>query len=363
MAVYKILPEKDTTIYSAYPTTNTGLDQIIEIQNTISSFSSSASVSRILLTFPTSVIQDVINNDVGNPSLFKAYLKLFVANATSLPDQYTLNVFPVSSSWEVGTGRFLYNPPVTSDCTWIQRSNYVNWATSSYVVNTTGSYLTSSPGGATWFTLYENSQSFVINSTKDTNVDVTDIVGNFYNTNLKNNGFLIKMENSYEFNNSSSFSLKFFSKDTHTIYPPQLEIKWDDSIYITGSLTTLQNENTIVTLGNNVGEYNVDTVYQFRVDARKTYPPRQFVTVSVYTLNNALPITSYWAIQDLDTGEYVVDFDTTYTKVSCDSSGNYFDLYMSGLQSSRYYKILIKSVFNNGSEVVFDNDYIFKINK
>jgi hypothetical protein len=36
---------------------------------------------------------------------------------------------------------------------------------------------------------------------------------------------------------------------------------------------------------------------------------------------------------------------------------------MSGLQSERYYKILIKSVFANGSEVVFDNDYTFKINK
>jgi hypothetical protein len=364
MAVYKILPEKDTTIYSAYPTTNTGLDQIIEIQNTTSSFSSSANVSRILLTFPTSVIRDVINNDVGNPSNFKAYLKLFVANATSLPDQYTLNVFPVSSSWEVGTGRFLYNPPVTSDCTWIQRSNYVNWATSSYEPDTTGSYLSNNPGGATWYELYEGSQSFVINSTKDTNTEVTDIVGNFYNGNLDNNGFLIKMEDLYEFDNSSSFSLKFFSKDTHTIYAPQLEIRWNDTYYDRGTLTLLTNENTIVTLGNNIGEYNKDTVYRFLVNARQTYPARQFTTVSVYTINRALPSTTYWAIQDLDTGEYVIDFDTTYTRVSCTpTTGNYFDLYMSGLQSERYYKILIKSVFANGSEVVFDNDYTFKINK
>ena len=361
MAVYKILPEKDTTIYSGYPTTNTGLDQIIEIQNTTSSFSSDTNVSRILLTFPTSTIREVINNKVGDPSLFKAYLKLFVANATSLPDQYEIDTYPVSASWEVGTGRFLYSPPDTSNCTWIQRSDYSDWATSSYIADTTGSYLPSSPGGATWYTLFADSQSFTINSTKDTNIDVTDTVGNFYNGNIENNGFLIKIEDLYEFNTSSSFSLKFFSKDTHTIYPPQLEIRWDDSYYNRGLLSLLVNENTIVTLGNNIGEYDKDTKYQFRVNARQTYPARQFTTVSVYTINNALPSTTYWAIQDLDTGEYVIDFDTIYTKVSCDPSGNYFNLYMSGLQPERYYKILIKSNFANGSEVVFDNDYIFKI--
>jgi len=363
MAVYKILPEKDTTIYSAYPTTNTGLDQILEIQNTTSSFSSDVNVSRILLTFPTSVIRDVIDNNVGNPSLFKAYLKLFVANATSLPDQYELYTYPVSASWEVGTGRFLYSPPDTSNCTWIQRSNYSDWATSSYALNTTGSYLPNSPGGATWYTLFPNSQSFIINSTKDTNIEVTDIVGNFYNSNLENNGFLIKVEDLYEFNTSSSFSLKFFSKDTHTIYPPQLEIKWDDSSYSSGALIILSNNDTVVTLGNNIGQYNTDTIYQFRVNARPTYPPREFNTVSVYTLNQALPTSSYWAIQDLDTGEYVIDFDNQFTKVSSDSVGNYFNLYMSGLQPERYYKILIKSSFIDGSTVVFDNDYIFKINK
>jgi hypothetical protein len=171
------------------------------------------------------------------------------------------------------------------------------------------------------------------------------------------------MEPTYEFNNSSSFSLKFFSKDTHTIYPPQLEIKWNDSSYVTGSLTVLSNGNIAVTVGNNIGEYDRDTKYQFRVNARPIYPTRQFVTQSVYTLNSALPSSSYYAIQDVDTGEYVVDFDNSYTKVSCDSNGNYFDLYMNGLQPERYYKILIKSSFQNDTTVVYDNNYTFKINK
>jgi len=361
MAIYKIYPEKDNTIYSAFPSTNTGLDQILEIQNEPSSSNDDPQTSRILIKFPTSTIDDVINNKVTGS--WKSFLKLFVANATELPDNYTLNAYAISQSWQVGTGRFLYNPAVADNSNWIQRENNVNWRTSSFTAGSTGSFQIDSPGGATWYTSYIASQSFVINTTKDTDMDVTIIVSASHATSIPNDGLIVKMEPGYEYNDSASYSLKFFSKDTHTIYPPQLEIRWDDSAYATGSLTVLSNDNTVVTIGNNIGQYNRDTVYQFRVNARPTYPTRQFVTQSVYTLNQALPSASYYALQDVDTGDYIIDYSNSYTKVSCDSNGNYFDLYMNGLQPERYYKILIKSSFADGSTVVFDNQYIFKINK
>lgn len=362
MAVYKIFPEKDATMYSAYPNTNTGLDQILEIQNQPPQLGENNQVSRILLQFPLSDIQNTITL-AGGPGNYSAYLKMFVANATNLPDDYTLYFNPTSQSWESGTGRFLYNPEDENGVTWTQRSNGNDWPSSNFNPDTTASFQSSNPGGGTWYTLYQDSQSFSINDNKDVEAEVTDIIGNFNNTNLPNNGFLIRMQSDYEFNNSSSFSLKYFSKDTHTIYAPQLEIRWDDSSYNTGSLTVLSNDNTTITLGNNIGQYQRNTVYQFRVNARPTYPARQFTTVSVYTLNQALPSSSYYAIQDLDTGEYVVDFDTNYTKVSCDPNGNYFNLYMNGLQPERYYKILIKSSFTDGTTVVYDNGYNFKIIK
>lgn len=31
MSIYKIFPEADTTLYSAYPNKNTGLDEILEV--------------------------------------------------------------------------------------------------------------------------------------------------------------------------------------------------------------------------------------------------------------------------------------------------------------------------------------------
>jgi hypothetical protein len=56
----------------------------------------------------------------------------------------------------------------------------------------------------------------------------------------------------------------------------------------------------------------------------------------------------------------VVDFDTDYTKISADTQGNYFDVYMNGLEPERYYKLLIKTVIS-GSTLVFDNEYFFKV--
>ncbi len=58
--------------------------------------------------------------------------------------------------------------------------------------------------------------------------------------------------------------------------------------------------------------------------------------------------------------KYVVNFDDNYTQISSDSTGNYFDVYMSGLEPERYYKILIKTIIN-GSTKIFDDHYYFKV--
>ncbi len=379
MAVYKIFPEKDTTIYSEFPNLNTGLDSTLEIKNTAPPSTSSPQVARTLVQFPSDKMAEVVgiiyNTNVnpipgpvppGSPpnGVYSASLKLFVADSYNLPDEYTLYCYAASQSWQAGTGRYLYDPAYTQDCTWVNRNNSNTWLTSSFFTNTTASFAFNNPGGGTWWTNYVGSQSFVINTTKDTNINVTNIVESFTTPGfLENNGFLLKFEDTYEFNSSAVYSLDFFSKDTHTIYLPQLEFGWDDSIYATGSLSVLDNQNIAVTLGNNVGFYNVDDVCQFRVNARPIYPPRQFVTQSVFILNSALPSSSYYAIQDLDTEEYVVDFSEEFTKVSCDPSGNFFTLYTAGFQPERYYKILIKSAFSDGSSIIYNNDYIFKINK
>jgi hypothetical protein len=64
----------------------------------------------------------------------------------------------------------------------------------------------------------------------------------------------------------------------------------------------------------------------------------------------------------LDTNEYVINFDSTYTKVSTDSESSYFDIYMNGLEPERYYKVLI-SCSLGGSQLIVDDGMYFKVNR
>jgi hypothetical protein len=61
------------------------------------------------------------------------------------------------------------------------------------------------------------------------------------------------------------------------------------------------------------------------------------------------------ALKDVKTEEMVVDFDTIYTKISCDNNSNYFKLYMDGLEPERYYQIIYKTILSDGETVVIDD--------
>ncbi len=104
----------------------------------------------------------------------------------------------------------------------------------------------------------------------------------------------------------------------------------------------------------------MESINQFRLNCRPQFPVRTFETASAYTKNYALPSSSYYAIKDLDTNEFVVDFDTTFTQISCDASGSYFTVYMNGLEPERYYSILVKTIVDNNT-LVLDENYYFKV--
>ena len=64
MAIYKIYPYKDSTLYSFYENANMGLDSILEVGSPLTSDGSSG-VFRFLLAFDQSEITDIITGD-GN---------------------------------------------------------------------------------------------------------------------------------------------------------------------------------------------------------------------------------------------------------------------------------------------------------
>ena len=363
MAVYKIFPTKDTTLYSMYPERNTGLDEIIESSLDVGAITKPApQASRFLIQFSSNEINDVINNKISS-SQWQSNLKCFVADVTALNSDTTVEIYPISQSWNMGTGRFGYSPEVTNGASWIWRDYQggIAWATSSFAPNSTGSYSSSAgPGGGTWYTTVSSSQTFGYYDDKDINVDVTNIILEWFSSSLDNNGFIVKQKDEFIDNENIQPKMKYFSIDTHTIYPPCLEFRWDDSTINSGSLPSLSNYPITITVGDNPGVFYPESIQKFRVYARPEYPARTFITSSYYTENYYLPTSSYYAIKDLDTNEYVVGFDNNYTKLSIDTTSSFFTLYMNGLQPERYYKILIKTAIN-GSTVVLDNDYYFKV--
>jgi len=360
MAVYKIFPEKSATLYSYYPTLNTGIDEILEL-STYLSIESTNEVSRPIIKFPQDEIIDIITNKV-NGSNYDTYLRLSLANASQLPLDYTIYCYPLAVDWNVGTGRSGDSPIITDGVSW-QFTTEISGSTwfDTIIPGTTGSYNTN-VGGGLWYTssLYEVTQSFTRISSKDIELKVTDIVGAWTGSTISNYGFILKHSASLEFTTASKFETNYFSGNTHTIYPPCLEVRWDDWSYNTGSLSVTTTSNIVATLANNQSEYQQGSIQRFRVNVRDRYPARAFQATSVYLDNKALPTASYYQIKDLDTEEIVVDYDTTYTKVSCDSTGMYFDVYMNGLEPERYYKVLIKTTVN-GSTLVLDDNYFFKV--
>jgi hypothetical protein len=364
MAVYKIFPEKDATLYSQYPSSNTGLDEILELSTIVDG--QVVYNSRPLIQFSQTEILDIINNKISGSS-WQANLKLFLAYASNIPLEYTLYCYPVSGSWNMGTGHYLDSPAITNGVGWEYRllSGSGGWASSAYSPYVTASFITTQTGGGNWYTGSStlnptSTQSFTYSTTKDINFIVTNAINLFVSGTIENNGFIIKKSDSIEFDSGSAFEIKYFSVDTHTIYPPQLEFKWNDFSHITGSLTTLTSPNFVLTFTNNEGFYNKDGIKKFRINSRPQYPTRAFSTSSIYIKNYILPTSSYYAIKDLDTNEFVIDFDTEYTKISCDSEGNYFKIYMNGLEPERYYKILVR-VDMDGQQIISDDNQYFKV--
>ena len=66
-------------------------------------------------------------------------------------------------------------------------------------------------------------------------------------------------------------------------------------------------------------------------------------------------------VKDADSEEVLIDFDS-YSKLSCDASkGNYFKLDTSNLPQERYYRVLIKVEYDDGTVDIQDTNKIFKI--
>ena len=385
MAVYKIFPFKDTSLYSLYPNMNTGIDPINQVSNLNFALLTSATVARTLIEFDSTEIINVLDGIV-NGKTWDTYFRSYIATAQGIVETSTIEVRPVAESWNNGTGTYLDSPLTTDGSSW-NSNQFQDGTTWSYMnggsftsgsFKVTGSYAaaSSSLGGGNWVisssdgTEYVTSQTFGLRSSKDLKVNTTTVVSSWYSASsglggIENNGFIIKWEDAIEFNPNKQVQpvMQYYSVDTNTIYPPELEFRWDDSSWDIGSSTIpeLLQPNCFVSLAENPGVFLSESINRFRLNVRPKYPKVVFATSSLYTKQHYLPSgSSLYAVKDLDTDEYVIDFDSQYTNLSADATSSYFDIYMNGLEPERYYKILIQATAG-GSTTIYDDNYYFKV--
>jgi hypothetical protein len=389
--IYTIYPKFDATIYEKTESLNTGIDQILELSHELVG-SSSKYNSRIVMKFDVSDIESRVNSGKISQNA-KYYLQLRTADVREIPQEYTVYAHPISGSWVNGTGKY-FNTPITTDgVSWTYRSskqigrtwgvtavtggiNYEwdeisdSWVDADLIfgalfASVTGSYF-SNVGGGTWWT-FENTtctQSFSYESS-DIYMDVSSIVKKWITGSgrFENDGFILKFSNELESSNETIHSLKFFSTDSNTIYVPRLQVVWDDSVFTTGSLSPVSLEDVVIGVDLKKS-YTEAEKAKIRIDAYTRYPQKTYTTQSYYTQKYYLPTSSYYEIRDASTDEIIIPFDTTGTKISCDSEGNYFNLWMNSFQPERFYRVLMR-VDTSGGDVsqIFDNNYYFKVSR
>jgi len=384
-------PITDTTIYEGNVTSsyNTGIDQILEIRKDVNSTGTTVDVSRILIKFDYGYISSSIQSGII-PSDAKYYLNLYDASSEELAVEQTIFAYIISGSWNGGTGYMDRDPVLSDGASWKYRDNDTQKTTWMGGDNLTQ--------GGSWFTSsvsqYNVSASYdLVYETKDLRMDVTDLVKNhIYSSSVyPNYGFIVKRQNlhtsqsrfsifdpttatgSAEGDSSQLGQLKFFSRETNTIFPPKLEIEWDDSSWSTGSLSALSSnnlENLTIYFKGLREEYKQNSKVKFRLVGRELYPTRGFDTTPAALTVKTLPSGSrnltqgtYYSVVDSLTEDVIVPFGTG-SIVSCDSTGNYFNLWMNGFMPERYYKFQIKVVSGSGADEtsqVYDDDFEFKV--
>ncbi|MDA7492338.1 hypothetical protein N8445_00065 [bacterium] len=374
MAVIKIFPIQDSFIYTEKPLANVGRDEMLEIGGY--NISAGGQTIRSLVKFDTNELKEAVNSVTASSggTGFKVTFKANLAYGNELPIDISVDMHPLSESWDEGTGKFGDSPNNSTGCSWRYRSagNSNHWQSASYASGVTASFDDTNKGGGVWYNTSASidlkaSTDFSNQDDFDLNIDCTNIFTEYYQEELPNHGVILKLPDAIEFNESASVRLKYFSGDTNTIYPPHLEISSTAAGVFTGTLTEIAEPDFVLTLKNNKGEYmggdystyTAPHKQRFRVHCRPKYPTRTFTTSSAYLTNYVLPTGSRWSIVDENTEEVIVDYGSG-TNINHDGKGNYFDIYMDGLQPERYYRLMVKTEID-GSTMVVDTKEVFKV--
>ena len=391
-----------------------GLDEILEVEKRTYpiAYQSTASgqyepaygakdtyLSRAILHFDLSDIsQSIVAGNIVNP---KFYLSLKTAEAKEIPTSYTLAAYPLAKQWEMGTGHKYDGAGIADGVSWkFSDGTTLKWWTNQSLSDLTGGgiwYVDSaslgsgsgyaqppfvSPNPYNPFPFCSGSlpvtgspiqpvtgplvcsQSFNY-QTSDVYMDVTTIVNAWLSNTVPNYGLIVL--HSGESDNVDYGKLRFFSKETNTIYSPYLDVAWQDAVFsvsasLSSSFDPLDIQDAVVSVKNMTAEYKHGSIIKFNVTGRKRYPIKTFTNkLSDYLEPYYLPFDSFYTIRDAESEETVIPYDI-FTRISFDYSGNYFHLDTTGLPQERHFRIEIRSE-QSGSINTFTIPTTFKITR
>ena len=381
---------KDSWISDISSSQNFGGDEVLELHKAFSGDNLDG-VTRILVQFNLNETGNSLSQSIADgiiPRDAQYFLRMYSTQTSELPDSYRIMAFPLAQSWVEGTGKLNSNPALQDGVTWTKGDH--SHTQLSWSLGTSGKFTSGSSsdkidviGGGVWYTGsgMQMDQAFSYES-PDINMDVTTAVSKWISgstspawdndvklISLDNYGMIIKYSGSYESSSFNRGDLKFFSSNTHTIYSPKLEVKWNDCDSIagqtfTGSLSALDTTgetNNFIYVKNLREEYRESEIVKFRIGSRPKYVGRTF-TSSPQTHSGSYVTTGslFYSIKDIVTDETLIPFGQ-YSSCSLDVNGNYFKQDLNTFQPNRVYKIILKMNYSDGQEHVIDDDYIFKV--
>jgi len=334
MARKFITPIKDASIYEGYPNRNAGADEIIEVGKS----SDGTDTIRSLIQFD---IAGELSGAVPGDASY--YLNIRLAKASNLQGIQLVNFYEVSQSWEEGSGyvaQDLVNPDdgVSWNKRFAQSGSFVVSASISYSSDVWGSASNPVYGGITGS--YVNSWGFGWKPA-DVRLDITSLVGEWISGSKQNNGLLLKLSDAEEQNENVKANIKFFSRQTHTVFLPTIEAVWNTQTINTSGSGLYETPDEFELFTTNARRLFVTgSTYRIRFGARSMVPVKSFEDTFRYGNKYFLPSGSYLGVVDAATSTYVIPFDTG-SLISADTTGSYCDLKIENMFINRTYKLQV----------------------
>lgn len=227
MGIKRFVANKDTTITNAYKgsltttgeAANMGASDILEVF-TIYAQANTASreEARALLDFPVSDISAARTaGDIPASGSVSFYLRMFNAeHELTLPTDYTMQIAPVTKSWDEGYGLDMDNYtdpgyPSGIGATWAYAASGSTWAASGSDIDATTHNFTASVGA---------------DGTDDVEVDVTPLVEAWLGP-LANNGLAVRFPPATSSLNRSYYTKRYFGRGSEFFFKrPLIEARW-----------------------------------------------------------------------------------------------------------------------------------------